>query len=192
MRILSLIVLFTASFYFFLPERPSENEIDILKVKISAPAREVKPQMPVKKTQIAPVVAVSERKEIDQQSTSFSYYQEEGFLSEAAEVEHFADDDGTSAEEVEAGWNHELRESLAFLEPEYAEDIFHAYESEKNSYQAEFDLLIKEHQKNHNLDFMISDLELRHEERLKEIFGRHYEEIKALRASYIEYRTSSN
>lgn len=197
MRILTLVILFTAGFYYFIPRHDAGEEIDILKVKVSAPERTVAQEpLPVERPKKVPtpVIEIEEDEPRVEENAPEEYAERFSHADAAAaavEVEHFSEE-GTPEDELEAGWNQELRESLMMLEPDRAEDMYYAYESEKKALLADFEQMVQQFQHSPDLEYMLRELEQKHDERLKEIFGRHYEEINALRSSYLEYRSSSN
>jgi len=97
--------------------------------------------------------------------------------------------DEVPSEEVdhqEKSWQEELGQVISELEPENGEEIFNSYVSEREIFQSSLEDLVKNQQKNQDLEFLISELENQHEERVKDIFGRHYEEIKEHHTKFLE------
>lgn len=182
MRILILTVFFASSFYYFLSGGPAlitDTPIkDAIKIKSSAPARPKVHSRPL---------AVRAIPKILQQDEVQATQQIKGELDvKHEEIAHL------SWKDLDQQWNFELKELLDRLEPLESEGIHKAYVSEVESYKAEMEALINERQfkasnlQEHDVDQLIGQLDERHEESLREIFGAHYEAIKDHYNYYME------
>lgn len=85
-------------------------------------------------------------------------------------------------EEIRNGWRTDLKEFLIESDPDRGEEIFSAYMEESESFEAEIDALNKEAEKagkeaKNDFETLIGQLEVRHEEKLKEILGNYYSEV---------------
>jgi hypothetical protein len=180
MRLLLLTTVFFFALYQLAPRQEVlvAPKLDQIKLKISAPAR-------VDRLLTAPQ-AVSTKSALQNtenalapESSEDSNEESENLYAENDQIEEVA-----VGVDPEKGWEIELKNSLNSLEPESGEEIFSAYVSLTESYQSELDDLIKNNQKNPDLEELIDDLENKHEEKIKEIFGRHYEELKNRQSEY--------
>lgn len=186
MRIVALSIIIFASLYAFLPGKKEGVEIDDIKVKLSAPSRQekslVRPQ-PMVAPASGPVEETGQV-EADEESSGEGSDSDIGATpSEDDQVTHV---DESAESDQEKHWQDELSQVLVNLEPEFGEEIFNSYVNERNGFQGSLEELIRSNQKNQDLDELIGELESRHEEKVKEIFGRHYEEIKAHETKFLE------
>jgi len=183
MKIIGLSLLIFSAFYYFWPKTKLVAEVDMLKVKSSAPVR-MKKHVATNIKKVTSSTAVDSESAMDEE-----YSEEEPPVSGEHEenVEHF---DEPRVNDIEKGWQEELREVLTKLEPDQGKEIFNAYVNEKDSQQAELDALVQESQKRGDLEYLIDELEAKHEEKVKEIFGNYYEEIKARQETFIESASS--
>jgi hypothetical protein len=176
MRILALSSILLVSFYFLAPKSKEVSEIDSVKMKLSSVTRE-------KKQTKARPTAPRKSQEVIVYEEQPSKNPHRILADEGATLEHVEEDPGS---EYEKGWQEELSQVISYLEPEYGEEKFNAYVTERNDYQSTLSELISKNQMNHDLEYLISELEMSHEERVKEIFGRHYEEIKHHQYKFLE------
>lgn len=192
MRILILTILFASGFYYLnnsrekvvtapTPTKP-KAELDSIKVFASAPdrAERILTAKPVEK----PAVVESESTSGREISSS---EEEEDYTYEDEHVEEVSNPD------LDQAWNHELKDVLNRLEPAEGDNIHKAYMAEVESYKAEMDALMSEKQSQSSelgleSEQMISQLDQKHEDNLKEIFGAHYD---AVRDHYQEYMQGS-
>jgi hypothetical protein len=167
-------------------EKPSIQTVDDIKVKASAPTRghrvltESKPQKPKVNQHESMILEESDLVESEQQIGSSDDDSED----DDERINH--SDDNAVFNALEKGWEEHLRETIATLEPDYGQDIFDAYIKEKENYQGQLDAMIKKNQNNQDLDQLVEDLEISHEDRVKEIFGVHYDEIKDAQKKLME------
>lgn len=171
MRILLLTILLAAPVYLYTHENEVvKPEIDSIRLKVSGPDRTeriltVKEPVPVAEgaadeaTDVAPEISDSV----------------ESDLEHVEEVE---------LSDIEEGWNNELKDMLGRLEPAEGEAIHKSYLSEQESYQAELDALLNEKQQKTTdeaaleIEHLIGQLDVKHQEKLKEILGAHYEAVR--------------
>lgn len=184
MRILLLTILFVSSFYYFSAgDKTKSPQIDSVKLKMGAPERAEERILTVEKTQKLPAPVppeVSSASGAEEEGVSeVSSTEEDESVSE--DLEHVQEVQWT---ELEEGWNNELKEMLSRLEPREGESMHTAYLSEQESYQAELDSLLNEKQQKSSyeagreIDQLISQLEYKHQEKLKNILGAHYEAVR--------------
>ncbi len=171
MRILLLTILLATPVYFLTHEKDViKPEIDSIRVKLSGPDRSeriltVKEPVPVPE---GTAEEVSEGKPEISDSV-------ETDLEHVEEVE---------LSDIEEGWNNELKDMLGRLEPAEGESIHKSYVSEQESYQAELDALLNEKQQKTTdeaaleIEHLIGQLDVKHQEKLKEILGAHYEAVR--------------
>ncbi len=180
MKILSLSFIFLGLFYYYWPAPKSAISIDAVRVKASAPARSLVPAEKKIQRKAPSVKAIMEKEEVerpqiyDESAPSISATREPGFEEEIP------------LHDAEKEWQGQLRETLSMMDPRHGEAMFSAYVAEKSSYQAELDELIRTHQKSYDLEYLIEDLEFKHEEKLQQIFGSYYEELKFQEGKYKE------
>ncbi len=102
--------------------------------------------------------------------------------------------EGVEWTDLEEGWSAELKGLLNRLEPADGDEIYKTYMKEQEVYQAELDALINEkHQKTSRdaaleIDQLISQLDSKHQDRLKDILGAHYEAVRDQYQQYLESR----
>lgn len=195
MRIIILTILFVTSFYYFGgdPETQEISEIDSIKLKMGAPDRVAVEEVPkterlltVDEPVITRELAVEEGSEFPEEEYD-SEVQVNGVVSDLEHVEE------VELQDIEQGWNSELKDMLSRLEPMEGEAIHDAYLEAQESYQAELNALLDEKQQKETetealeIEHMIGQLDYNHQERLKEILGAHYE---AARDHYQYYMDS--
>lgn len=127
-------------------------------------------------------------------------------ISESAVTEEFLPENTDIArveevpwEDLKAGWRSDLKDFLIDSDPFRGEEIYSAYLEEAESFEAEIDALSKEADKAGNeskqdFETLIGQLEVRHEEKLKEIFGSYYSEVTDRHQQYnssIQYQNRS-
>jgi hypothetical protein len=188
MRILGLTLFFIAAFYFFSPEDRHSAErasTDAVEVKAAAPARAV-----VREVTASEVEAIPE--------ATVQLVEDPGAVDEAAVVEDdshaeitHSNDGPDEVSNFEKRWQKHLKEKLEALEPEVGKDMFNAYMSERDNYQSELDALIENNQTNPDLENMIEELESKFDDKIKEIYGPHYEDIKEDQGSFSAPRDAS-
>lgn len=171
---MALTILFVGIIYFMKSEGEVASlpeNIDAIKVKASAPARlERRPQA---------VVVPQEQPRSEIVPTDEFVDSPELIASEEPNLEHVEQFD-----DLEDGWNKELKEMLLRLEPIDGEEIHKNYVSEQESYQAEMESLLNEKQQKTTpeatleMDDLITQLDEKHQARLKDILGAHYEAVK--------------
>lgn len=190
MRIIVLSILICGSYYFLTKEESKIlPEIDSVKLKMAANDRDRveriltvdKPKLSPEEVAAAGVPENTEDKPMGEVSSGAEY----GDLEHVEEVQ---------LNDLEEGWNNELKEMLGRLEPAEGENIHKSYLSEQESYQAELDALMSEKQQktteeaSQEVEQLIGQLDQKHQDKLKEIFGAHYE---AVRDGYETYMDSA-
>lgn len=188
MRIILLTILFTGSYYFLTKEdKVITPEIDQIKLKMGAPERDhVERILTIPKQKEVKIEAEVAETPVEENDRSFVSSSEEGDLEHVEEVQ---------LTDLEAGWNNELKDMLLRLEPAEGEEIHRSYIAEQEAYQAELDALMNEKQQKttdeaiQEVEQLISQLDHKHQDRLKEIFGAHYEAVRDGYESYMDSAT---
>ncbi len=179
MRILLLTILFAGAFKVFSHKEENPNRIDSIRVKLGAP----------KRVNRSPAVLPVERarvEESDPPETGEGFVDEEPAQLTAGE--HYTDGEGPG----EDSWPVELKDMLLRLEPVDGEEIYQAYQAEQDAYQSELDALMTEKQQKTSeegaaeMDHQLTQLDSKHEEKLKVIFGDHYEAIREHQQEFLE------
>lgn len=181
MRIIVLSILFAGSYYFLTKEETKiMPEIDSVKLKMSANDRDRTERiLTVDKPKLN-----AEESSAASSSEDSSSQESEGEVSSGAEHGDLEHVEEVQLNDLEEGWNNELKEMLGRLEPAEGENIHKAYLSEQESYQAEMDALMSEKQQKTTeeasleVEQLIGQLDQKHQEKLKEIFGAHYEAVR--------------
>lgn len=182
MRILTLSLAFLSLFYYFWPSQKAQVEIDAIKVQISAPARTVRSVAMRETISDKRSLNLPRREELAEAEPSISSTFEQN-------LEHYEE---VPVNETEKEWHEHLAETLSILEPQHGPAMFEAFMQEKDSFQVELDNLIRNNQKSYDLEYLIEELEFKHEERIKEIFGAYYEELKYQEGKYMESLSSND
>jgi hypothetical protein len=189
MRILSLTILFFSAIY-YLNQEPtvSDSNADTLVIKQSAPDRAER-ILTVDKPKLLPesdeVVSDLQESATSKEEDSEEATDNEENLDGAEEIQ---------ISEIEEGWNSELKSVLNRLEPVEGDTIHKSYLEEQQNYQSMLDNLMSDkdlktsNEAELEVDQLITQLDQKHQERLKEILGTHYE---AIRDQYEEYLESS-
>jgi hypothetical protein len=189
MRIIVLSILFAGSYYFLTKEDAKIlPEIDSVKLKMSANDHDrVERILTVDKPKLSPEEAAGASEEVILDKPV-------GEVSSGAEYADLEHVEEVQLNDLEEGWNNELKEMLTRLEPAEGETIHKSYLSEQESYQAELDALMSEKQQKTTeeasleVEQLIGQLDQKHQDKLKEIFGAHYE---AVRDGYEHYMDSA-
>lgn len=180
MRIIVLSILFAGSYYFLTKEETKiMPEIDSVKLKMSANDRDRTER-----------ILTVDKPKLNAEESSATFGSEEpseepqGEVSSGAEHGDLEHVEEVQLNDLEEGWNNELKEMLGRLEPAEGENIHKAYLSEQESYQAELDALMSEKQQKTTeeasleVEQLIGQLDQKHQDKLKEIFGAHYEAVR--------------
>lgn len=190
MRILILTALFVAPLYYYQTrEETPVPEIDSIRVKVSAPDR-VERLLTVEKPVLNPEEQANLAVDGDREPATEEEEIEEA-ASESNDLEHVEEVQWT---DLEQGWNDELKQMLIRMEPAEGEEIHKTYMDEQQSYQAQLDALLNEKQQKTSdeasmeIDQLIQQLDEKHQNRLKEVLGAHYE---AVRDHYEDYMNSA-
>ncbi len=186
MRILTLTILFFSAIYYLNkgPEDTNSNA-DTLVLKQSAPDRAER------------ILTVDKPKVLPDSEEVVSDLQQNDTQDETEEEVSDSDEEMDRAEEVqiseiEEGWNSELKSVLNRLEPVEGDNIHKTYLEEQQNYQNMLDNLMNEkglktsNEASLEVDQMITQLDQKHQEKLKEILGTHYEAIRDQYEEYIE------
>lgn len=178
-------ILFFSAFYFFL-SRPKkiDSHIDNIKIKASAPKRSEKILLENNTQELKSPLAIADEGEVVEESVPV---EEEGdIIGESSSDEETDQSEDMADNDLEKNWQDHLRNSLSTLEPEYGQEIFDAYVKEKENFQRELDAMIRDNQRSQELEAFVEDLEIRHEEKIREIFGSHYDEVKEQQGRFME------
>lgn len=84
---------------------------------------------------------------------------------------------------IEQSWETQLRERLLELDPVTGEAIFDSYKQEKDSYALKLEALVKDHQESEDLDYLIDELDFTHQQKLQDIFGPYFEDLRDLQGA---------
>jgi hypothetical protein len=187
MRILFLTILIVFPTWLYMrggPVPKSPEKIDSIRIKMGAPSRQQRvltlQQEESPKYDLSP----------EEENPSEEEQEEEGAeRSPGGDIDQVEEVEWTDLEE---GWNTELKSMLNRLEPADGDDIYKTYMKEQESYQTEIDALMNErHQKTSRdaaleIDQLIAQLDSKHQDRLKEILGAHYEAVRDQYQQYME------
>lgn len=197
MRILTLTILFFASFYYFWPREEKATaivlpKIDSIKLKMGAPNRAERIlTVGPKKEEAAPVAEASSEAVETERAPAVE-------VSSTEETEEVEEIEEVAWSESESAWNNELKDILYRLEPQEGENLHKAYIGERESFLSEIDNLMNEKQQKSSPDAvqeieqMISGLEEKHEAKLKDILGANYEAVREQYDSYMENAPASS
>lgn len=186
MRIFILTFLLVAPFLYFRESKntSSEPQIDAIKTKMGAPERVAPDRILTLKPSETPAAPA------DSEAGTEVVADASASSDDEADLEHIEE---VSLPDLEEGWNTELKSMLSRLEPVDGENMFNSWKSEQESYQAEMDALMSEKQQKTGeegleIDQMIAQLDEKHQAKLKDILGAHYE---AVRDHYDQYMESA-
>ncbi|MFL5783940.1 MAG: hypothetical protein ACJ76H_04960 [Bacteriovoracaceae bacterium] len=175
-RIILLTLISAAFIYHLLPEPESTSQIDQIKVRMAANRHQpAAPEAAVHRITAA-LVQDNTQNEIETVAVS-----DEAVTSEI-EPNEVAQTDEMPLDELKQGWRSDLKEYLVEVDPDNGEEIYTSYMEEADSYEAEIDALAKEADKagkesKQDFETLIGQLEVKHEEKLKEILGSHYSDV---------------
>ena len=185
---MSLFIIFFVALYTFIPREETGENIDSVKTKLSS----IRKSDPVEhKTTLSKMVEeekVAEIVEEEENDPELSSHEEETLAASESQ-------DSIPWDDIEKGWESEMKETLTRLDPEDGEAMYNAYLSERENHKSEVDSLFSENKDDktrapsmipEGTDEAISALDTKHEERLKEILGSHYEEINKRHQEYLE------
>jgi hypothetical protein len=174
---MALTILFIGIIYFMKEEvevATIPEKVDSIKIKNSAPKRIIERRPVSEIITHETIIPETDSEEISEERTT-----EVAASEEPADLEHVE-----QFNDLEEGWNNELKEMLMRLEPLDGEEIHKNYVSEQASYQAEMESLLSEKQQKTSpeatieMDELINQLDEKHQSRLKDILGAHYEAVK--------------
>lgn len=194
MKRTALLCIISAGFiYQILPQPEGIAEIDQIKTKMAA-ARSRPDEIRPAVHRITAGVQESEEAQISTVSDSAVT---EDLGPDSASLQHT---DEIPWEDLKAGWRTDLKEFLIETDPDNGEEIFNAYMEETDSFEAEIDALSKEADKagkeaKQDFENLIGQLEVRHEEKLKEVLGNYYSEVTDRHQQYnssIQYLNRSD
>ncbi len=197
MRALLFLAIASTLIYKFYPSKKKEAA-DSLDVKMSSVRREV---VKIQTEEEVRAPAVVERFT----ATPARATEETQELVPESNKKH-ADPHTVDDSEVAAvsRWNTELKEFLAGVEPEEGEEMYNKYIAESEVFKSEFNNLSNErsalyadengksdkklYQKNRELieeyDHLMTQMEMNHSEKLKDILGAHYDQVQDMQGQY--------
>ncbi len=195
MKRLVILCLISAAFvYNIIPQPDGVPQIDQIKTKMAA----ARARPDDKQTAIHHVSAslVGEENNRSISTVSDSAITEE-LAPDSSELAHT---DEIPWEDIKQGWRSDLKDFLVDADPENGEEIYTSYMEETESFEAEVDALSKEADKagkdaRQDFETLIGQLEVKHEEKLKEILGSHYSEVTDRHQQYnssIQYMNRSD
>lgn len=160
MKTLILFIFFASLFFYLKPSgNPTVVSLDEIQVKLAAPERENK---------------VLSHRHINRAPTPV-----EG-RENLSQVAQSIIETNTS---IEQGWESQLRVRLLELDPVAGNEIFTKYQKEKDSYALKIESLVKDHQESSDLEHLIDELDLAHQQRLQDIFGPYFEDLRDLQSA---------
>lgn len=182
MRIFILSILFTTLIYNFVPGVKESLRSDVVKLNMSAIKRKI---AQVQNSKLPPPKMIEQ--EVVQKNERAALAQTKSPTNEAEE------------KEPAENWNSELKDFLTTVDPEGGSEMHDAYINERDSYQKEFNTLATERSNLYHrdgkaskklykenkeaieeYDQMLTDLEYKHEQKLKEVLGAYYDQVKEL------------
>jgi hypothetical protein len=194
MRMIGIFFVVLGGLYFYNHEEAPVNNLDIVQLKASSIKR--LPTATVNHAQAltnpAPQTTATETQVLEENLTSESQVSELPD-DEVAEIENEDDylaDADVPWEELKNGWREQLHTVLSDIDPENGEDIYNAYLTENNVYESEMAKL--ELRDADDVQTLMGQLESRHEEKLKEILGKHYQEVTDQHQQYNSSIQSEN
>jgi hypothetical protein len=185
MRALLLGVLLAIPFYYLKKSVHTETSgSDSVKLKMNAPDRLERD------TSFETKVLTPQEEFLDKtllvKEDDVAGEREDDLIEETEDVEKF------QLTDIEQSWNEELKQFLNRLEPVDGDSIHKAYLQEQENYQVVLEgLMAEKHQKtsdeaNKEVDELISQLEQKHQEALKEILGAHFEAVHDHHQDHLE------
>ena len=195
MKRITLLCLISAAFiYNILPQPEGVTQIDQIKTKMAA-ARGRPDES------VSAIHRVSASLVADPLVTESPAVSENAVVSEiepdGSEIAHV---DEVPWDEIKLGWKNDLKEFLMEVDPDHGEETYNAYLEESESFEAEIDSLSREAEKagkeaRQDFETLIGQLEVKHEEKLKEILGAHYSDVTDRHQQYnasIQYMNRSD
>lgn len=193
MRVVLLSILFLVLIYEFAPGVKESFKSDSIKLSMSAIRRKIS----TKNSSIERAQQVIEQEIV--QSTAQVLEDNPQINKE----ELAKDDSGEKLKSTE--WNGELKDFLAQVDPENGSDMYEAYVSELENYQKEFNILTSERanlyykdgksskklyemhkEEIEEYDALIVELETRHDQKLKDILGAYYDQVRDFQNAFNE------
>ncbi len=194
MRILILSTIFFIAFYSFRNNsfHPLQKT-DSVKMKQGAPKRGETQAKKEIRSKIVPNVEKTSTEDSGQEDSNEISYEESAVQNSqkdagrkiSAEIEKVETHDEKELPK-ELKWDDELAQVLDEVDPENAEEIFKSYIEQKQNFEASLQNLVREENDHQDIEYLISELEMEHEERLKEIFGPHFDQIKEHQSNFLE------
>lgn len=193
-RITLLCIISAAFIYNILPQPEGLTQIDQIKTKMAA----ARGRPDVTQSAIHRVSASIVQEPVVTEAPTIS---ENAAVSEiepnGSEIAHI---DEVPWDEIKQGWKNDLKEFLMEVDPDNGEEIYNAYQEESESFEAEIDSLSREAEKaakeaKQDFETLIGQLEVKHEEKLKEILGAYYSDVTDRHQQYnssIQYMTRSD
>ncbi len=178
---------FLAFYYWLSPSEKVESEIDIVEIKQSATKRAFSEPAPVKIAPPPKIIKTASR-EIDSEIVDDRAADDYRVSDLAQNDEDYFDQDQLVHQEelpwdeMRAGWRDQLKEMLYELDPENGESIYAAYQAETNAYESELEQLAQS--QSTETDYLMGELEARHHEKLRQIFGPYYRDVTDQHSHY--------
>lgn len=198
MRIVLLTALFTCAFYAkpFLWDTQGPLT-DTVKVKASAPERPERLLTAPVEEKGAGVDAASDFAEEGTEEGPEETSQDSAGRQAGREVSSSASGElaqitEEAPEPKEEGWELEMKDTLARLEPEEGAQMYQSYRNEQQVFQEQLDeLLLEKQQKSsqksiREMEQIINQLEQRHQQKLQDILGVHYGTLKDQQNAHLE------
>ncbi len=195
MKRVTLLCLISAAFvYNILPQPEGTTQIDQIKTKMAA----ARGRPDVNTSAIHRVHASLVADPVITNSPSVS---ENAAVSEIEpDGSAIAHVDEVPWDEIKQGWKADLKEFLIDADPDHGEETYTAYLEESESFEAEIDSLSREAEKagkeaRQDFETLIGQLEVKHEEKLKEILGAYYSDVTDRHQQYnasIQYMNRSD
>lgn len=195
MKRVTLLCLISAAFiYNILPQPEGTTQIDQIKTKMAAARGRPDENTSAIHRVSASLVADPVITETPSVSDNAAVSEIEPDGSQIAHV------DEVPWDEIKQGWKADLKEFLIEADPEHGEETYSAYLEESESFEAEIDSLSREAEKagkeaRQDFETLIGQLEVKHEEKLKEILGAYYSDVTDRHQQYnasIQYMNRSD
>ena len=179
---------FLALYYWLSPEEKAVSEIDIVEIKQSATRRSLPEPEPVKLAPPPKIIETASRG-VDSSSLIEERAADEYRVSDLPQTDddYYEDDqlvhqDEVPWDEIRAGWRDQLKEMLYELDPVNGESIYAAYQAETNAYESELENITGT--QTPETEYLMGELEARHQEKLRQIFGPYYRDVTDQHSHY--------
>lgn len=179
---------FLALYYWLSPEEKAVSEIDIVEIKQSATKRAHPVTEPVKLAPPPKIIETAERRIGAEEPLKDRIADEYRVSDLPRDDEDYYDQDQlvhqdeVPWDEIRDGWRDQLKEMLFELDPVNGESIYAAYQAETNAYESELENISQS--QTAESEYLMGELEARHQEKLRQIFGPYYRDVTDQHSHY--------